>query len=323
IDATENGLQLMDAYIQIHEPNYKALSLRAGLFNRPFGHSLAFSSGYRDVPERARVFQTVLSRERDIGAMLAFTPENAFKFITAEVAVVNGSGFSARDYDSKKDIIGNLSFKFDSLANKKLNLGFGGSVYTGSVRNDTESYYTDNGNGFTKNTSPNFEGYHAKRQYFGANLQLDYDNAFGRTIFKAEYVGGTQPGVAASADISGPDASQSFAEQPATDLYLRSFSGYYLWLTQRIFKSKFSALLSYDVYDPNTNIEEDEIGNNNNTTAGDIKFSTLGYGINYVPHPRIKFTLFNEHVFNDDTSLPDYPADLKDNVFTARLQYRW
>ena len=323
LDGTQNGVQLMDAFIQLYQPHTKNFVFTAGLFNRPFGHSVVYSSSYRDFPERARVFQTLMPRERDIGAMLGYNGENKFKFISAEIALVNGSGYSSRDYDSKKDIIGNLSFKFDSLANGKLHLGFGGSVYSGHVSNNTDSYYTDNGNGFSRNTSTENVGWYAKREYLGADLQLEYDNTFGKTIFKTEYVGGKQPGVGASANITGPNASQSFAQQPVTDLYHRSFSGYYFWLTQQIAKSKFTALVAYDVYDPNTKVGESEIGIGNNTTAGDIKFSTLGYGMTYVLNSRIKFTLYNEHVFNDKTSLTDYTADLKDDVFTARLQYRW
>ncbi len=324
IDATQNGIQLMDAFIQLHQPDSKALLLTAGLFNRPFGHSIVYSSGYRDFPERARVFQTLMPRERDIGAMVTYHPKKLFKFLTAELAVVNGSGYNARDYDSKKDLIGNLGFKFDSLANKKLHLGFGASIYEGSVRSNTESYYSATASGFEKNTSPNNVGYFGKREYYGGNLQLQYDNTFGRTIFKAEYLQGTQPGVAASASVIGPLSSTSFSAQPATDLYLRPFSGYYLWLTQQIANTKFTALVSYDVYDPNREISESEIGvAGNNTTAGDIKFSTLGYGITYLINSRFKLTLYNEHVVNDGTKLPDYTADLKDDVFTTRLQYRW
>ncbi|MNK22500.1 Phosphate-selective porin O and P [compost metagenome] len=325
IDATQNGVALMDAFIQLHRPDSKNFLFTAGLFNRPFGYSIVYSSGYRDFPERARVFQTIMPRERDIGAMLTFRPDHKmFHFLTAELAVINGSGYSARDYDTKKDIVGNLGFKFDSLANKKLHIGFGGSFYKGSVRNDTESYYTSTSNGFVKNTSPNNVGWNAKRNYYGGNLQVQYDNTFGATSFKAEYVAGTQPGVASSSSITGPIASQSFATQPTTDLYLRPFSGYYLWLTQRIAKSRFTALLAYDVYDPNTDIKESEIGAPNSfTTAGDIKFSTLGYGMTCQIGPRIKLTAYNEHVVNDTTELPEYVNDLKDDVFTMRLQYRW
>lgn len=325
IDATQNGVALMDAFIQLHQPESKSLLFTAGLFNRPFGYSIVYSSGYRDFPERARVFQTLMPRERDLGAMVTFRPDDKrFHFLTAELAVINGSGYSARDYDSKKDFVGNLGFKFDSLANKKLHLGFGGSVYKGTVRNDTESYYTSSGAGFVKNTSPGNVGWNAKRDYFGGNLQLQYDNTFGATTFKAEYVAGTQPGVASSGSINGPLASQSFSTQPATDLYLRHFSGYYLWLTQRIAKSRFTALLAYDSYDPNVDVKNNEIGApNSNTSAGDIKFNTLGYGMTCLINSRMKLTLYNEHVVNDHTQLAGYTDDLKDDVMTIRLQYRW
>ena len=118
-------------------------------------------------------------------------------------------------------------------------------------------------------------------------------------------------------------ASTSFSAQPTTDLYLREFSAYYLWITQKIAKTKLTAILAYDIYDPNRNIGEHEIGINNNTTAGDIKFSTLGYGFTYLINPRLKLTVYNEHVTNDHTLLSAYTTDLKDDVFTTRLQYRW
>ncbi|WP_316793530.1 porin [Pedobacter frigoris] len=324
IDATQNGVQLMDAFIQFHKPGSKTFLFTAGLFNRPFGYSIVYSSGYRDFPERARVFQTLMPRERDLGAMISFRPKKDFKFITAEVAVINGSGHSARDYDSKKDIVGNLGFKFDSLANKKLHIGFGGSVYKGFVRSDTETYLSLQNNSYVKNTSADNVNWYAKRDYYGANLQLQYDNTFGSSSLKAEYISGTQPGVGASSSITGPVASTSFSAQPATDLYLRSFSGYYIWFTQQIAKTHLTALVGYDVYDPNKHINEKEIGAANSfTTAGDIKFSTLGYGLTYLINPRLKLTVYNEHVVNDPTQLPQYIDDLKDDVFTTRLQYRW
>ncbi len=323
IDATQNGVMLMDAFIQLHQPGSKTFLFTAGLFNRPFGHSIVYSSGYRDFPERARVFQTLMPRERDIGAMVTYHPSNAFKFITAEFAVLNGSGYSSRDYDSKKDIVGNLGFKFDSLANKKFHIGFGGSFYKGTVRSNTETYFSSTANGYLKNTSADHINWNAARDYYGVNLQLQYDNTFGKTLLKTEYVEGKQPGIGSSASITGPASSMSFSSQPETDLYLRQFNGYYVWLTQQVAKTGLTAMVSYDVYDPNQDISEMEIGKENNTTAGDIKFSTLGYGVSYLIGQRIKLTVYNEHVVNDGTTLPKYINDLKDDVFTTRLQYRW
>lgn len=324
LDATQNGVSLMDAFIQLHSPKLTDLLFTAGLFNRPFGYSIVYSSGYRDFPERARVFQTLMPRERDLGAMLTFNPKKIAKFLTAEIAIVNGSGLSARDYDSKKDVVGGLNFKFDSLANKKLNVGFGASVYFGSVRSNTDTYFEENGSSFTKNTQPTNINKNLKRNYYGANFQIEYANTFGATAFKTEYVYGIQPGVANSASLAGPYASQSFSAQPLTNLYLRKFNGYYFWLTQQIAQTKFNLLLAYDVYDPNTKVTENAIGfATNNTTAADIKYTTLGYGLTYGLSNRLKLTIYNEHVTNNATLINDFQKDLKDDVFTTRLQYRW
>ena len=317
-------MQLMDAFIQLHAPQAANFLFTAGLFNRPFGYSIIYSSGYRDFPERARVFQTLMPRERDLGAMISFHPKKIAKFLTADLALVNGSGLSARDYDSKKDIVGSLNFKFDSLASKKFHIGFGASIYKGTVRSNTDTYFETTGSAFVANTKSTNMDKNLKRDYYGANLQLQYDNLFGTTTLKAEYVEGIQPGVASSASLLGPYASQSFSTQPLTNLYLRHFNGYYIWFTQQIAKSKFTTLVAYDVYDPNTKIKENTIGlAGNNTGAADIKYCTLGYGATYAVNSRLKFTVYNENVRNNGTILSAYPNDLKDNVFTTRLQYRW
>ncbi len=324
LDGTQDGVRLMDAFIQLHAPTLPDFRFTAGLFNRPFGYSIVYSSGYRDFPERARVFQTLMPRERDLGAMVSFQPKKIAKFITAELAMVNGSGLNAKDYDSGKDLIGNLNFKFDSLAQKKLHIGFGASFYSGTVRSNTKTYYTPRDGGYEVNTSATNENSKVSRDYFGGNFQIEYDSPFGATTFKTEYVYGRQPGVASSATITGPASSTSFGTQPSGNLYLRNFEGYYLWLTQRILQTRLELLLAYDVYDPNTDVEENEIGfAGSNTTAGDIRFNTLGYGLSCSINSRLKLTIYNEHVTNKATQLSSYTSDLKDDVFTTRLQYRW
>ncbi len=324
LDGTQDGVRLMDAFIQLHAPTLPSFRFTAGLFNRPFGYSIVYSSGYRDFPERARVFQTLMPRERDLGAMISFQPKKVAKFITAELAMVNGSGLSAKDYDSGKDLIGNLNFQFDSLANKKLHVGFGGSFYNGTVRSNTKTYFIPKNGGFDTSTANDNENSKVRRDYYGVNFQIEYENPFGTTAFKTEYITGRQPGVGSSTSITGPAASTSFGSQPTGNLYLRNFEGYYLWLTQQIAKTRFTALLAFDVYDPNTDVVENEIGlMGNNTTAGDIKFSTLGYGLTCTINSRLKLTIYNEQVVNKSTQLSSYMSDLKDDVFTTRLQYRW
>ncbi len=324
LDGTQNGVQLMDAFIQVHDPNRKEFTLTAGLFNRPFGYSIVYSSGYRDYPERARVFQTLMPRERDLGAMLGYNPLGKLNFLTAEFAVINGSGISARDYDSKKDIVGSLSFKFDSLAFNKLGIGFGGSFYQGHVRNNTQTIYRSAKGGYRADIDPNNEGAFGARNYYGVNLQLEYKTSIGLASFKTEYVAGTQPGVEGTSSIKGPTSSMSFTTQPLTSLYVRPFNGYYFWVGQELWKTRLTAILAYDVYDANTDVKGLEIGRaGSNTNSGDIKYATLGYGLTYDLSKQIKLTLYNEHIKNENTLVPEYTNDIKDNVFTTRLQYRW
>lgn len=324
LDGTQDGIRLMDAFIQFHPPALKSLRFTAGLFNRPFGYSIVYSSGYRDFPERARVFQTLMPRERDLGAMISYHPQKTFKFLTAQLALVNGSGLNAKDYDKGKDLIGNVSFNFDSLAQQKLQIGFGASCYKGTVRSHTVTLYESKTGRFIENTDAGNENRQVTRDYYGFDVQVAYTHAWGLSSVKTEYIAGRQPGQAASATVSGPAASVSFSSQPTGNLYLRHFEGYYVWLTQQIAGTKLTALLAWDVYDPNTDVEEEEIGlAGNYTTAGDIKFSTLGYGLTYALNSRLKVTAYHEQVSNKGTRLSSHSADLKDDVFTARLQYRW
>ncbi|RZK42911.1 MAG: porin [Pedobacter sp.] len=324
LDGTQDGVRVMDAFIQFHAPTYPAFRFTAGLFNRPFGYSIVYSSGYRGFPERARVFQTLMPRERDLGAMISYNPKRIAKFLTAELALVNGSGLNAKDYDSGKDLIGNLNFRFDSLAHDKLNVGFGASFYNGTVRSNTATNFISRNGGFDNSTLAENEGGKVRRDYYGANLQLEYDSFFGATTFKTEYVYGTQPGIAASSTVTGPGASLSFNTQPTGNLYLRNFNGYFFWMTQAVMRSRFEVLLAYDVYDPNTDVSESEIGRaGSNTSAGDIKFNTLGYGFTCALNSRLKLTFYNENVTNKPTQLTNYTSDVKDDVFTTRLQYRW
>ena len=55
----------------------------------------------------------------------------------------------------------------------------------------------------------------------------------------------------------------------------------------------------------------------------DIKFSTLGLGYAYHLNPQTKLILYYDIVTNEVTQLPGYLEDLKDNILTCRLQFRF
>ena len=83
-------------------------------------------------------------------------------------------------------------------------------------------------------------------------------------------------------------------------------------------------MVKYDWYDPNIKVKEFEIGKpNTNLTIADIKFSTLRLGYAYHLNPQTKLILYYDIVTNEVTQLPGYLEDLKDNILTCRLQFRF
>ena len=73
-DVAQTGLAIKDAYATIIEPWLKTFSATMGVFDRPFGFEISYSSSSRESPERSRVFQTLFPGERDLGAKLEIAP---------------------------------------------------------------------------------------------------------------------------------------------------------------------------------------------------------------------------------------------------------
>jgi opacity protein-like surface antigen len=62
---------------------------------------------------------------------------------------------------------------------------------------------------------------------------------------------------------------------------------------------------------------------NNGLTVADIRFATLGAGIIRQITGNMKVVGWYEWVRNEKTTLPGYKHDVKDNVLTVRVQYRF
>jgi phosphate-selective porin len=109
LDITNRSVGVKDAYLQFKEPWLKAASLTMGLFDRPFGHEISFSSSTRESPERSRLFQTLFPGERDVGAMLEIAPPEKYSVINVQLkrGMFNGNGIAA-DNNSNKDFIGRI-----------------------------------------------------------------------------------------------------------------------------------------------------------------------------------------------------------------------
>jgi phosphate-selective porin len=317
IDATERGLALKDAFIYVKDPWLKTFGLKGGVFDRPFGFEISYSSSNRESPERSRLFQTLFPGERDLGASLEILPTSDFlSHFNFKGGIFAGNG-SNPEVDNQKDFIGRLGF---TLPFYEENLAIDGGVsgYVGKVKLGSGKYlYTvDNPTLAIKDSTTNV-GW-ADRNYVGFDLQLYYDlPILGGFSLRGEYITGKQPG--------GPASSTSPTGLVVTDIYLRKFSGYYLNYVQNL-GDRNQLVVKYDVYDPNTSVSGDEIGSVSAAKLGpaDLKYSTLGFGLVHYWDDNVKFVLYYDLVENETTSkIALYKDDLKDNVLTFRVQYKF
>lgn len=324
IDATEKGVGLKDAYAKITEPWTKAFSLTTGVFDRPFGFEISYSSSMRETPERSRLFQTIFPGERDLGAKITFQPSKTSKwnFLKIEGGMFNGTGGTASDFDYQKDFIGNIGIS-RTTKNEKINYGFRVSYYNGGYRQSNKFLYdgvvaiNDTVVGFVVDSTSENKGNIARRNYIGADFQLNFDFPFGMMSLRGEYIQGTQP--ATSSTTTSPSAD------PAADTYIRNFNGAYFYFLQNIGRSKHQFVFKYDWYDPNTDVSGNEIGmTGSKLSKTDLKYTTIGIGWVYRWDANVRITAYYDIVANETSEkLTGYTKDLKDNVFTLRVQYKF
>lgn len=315
LDITEKGVGVKDAYLNISEPWLGIFSLRTGVFDRPFGFEISHSSSSRESPERSTIFQTLFPEERDLGAMLVIKGPlgSVWNIVELRGGLFAGNGIK-QDNDSKKDFIGQLVL---NKSYDKFSFGAGVSYYHGFVYQGTNTVYTIKGGGFEADTNDANAGMYAKRQYFGFDARFSIKSVLGTTTLRGEYIFGTQPGTDKSS--KSPNSSSL----PAGDTYIRPFGGGYTVLAHDIASTPLSVLVKYDWYDPNTKVAGNEIGTNH-TGAADVKRSALGFGAAWHIMRNLKLTAYYDLVRNETSAnIEGMRGDLKDNMFTLRLQYKF
>lgn len=315
VDATERGVAIWNAYLLFKEKKWNTFGLKAGVQSREFGHEVAYSSSKRESPERSRLLQTLFSGERDVGVKLFVAPpaESGLSFLRLEGGFYNGSG-PASDYDNNKDFIGRIHLDFEGKSSP-WKLGLGASLYLGGQRQNTRYSYTmapDN-RSFHLDSAESNIGKTAKRRYYGADIQAGYAFPFGKTAVRAEYITGKQPGSSTS--------SKTPRSRPEEATYHRDFYGAYVILVQEFGRSPLNAFIKYDVYDPNRKVSGTEI--DNGFTEGDIRFHTWGYGLAWHYDDHITFTAYYEDVRNEQTQQSGFTDDIRDNVLSLQIQYRF
>ncbi|MFL5754569.1 MAG: hypothetical protein ACJ76F_14245 [Bacteroidia bacterium] len=352
INGTERGLNLTEIYASFTEPWLKSFSIVTGVMNRPFGFEIDQSSAVRESPERSRYTQILMPNERDMGAKLVYVaPKNSkLNGLRLDAGFYNGQGvyvpgtstpsgypagnipvLGVNEFDFGKDFIGRLSY-YKGFNNDKIKIGIGTSHYNGGNIAQNNVVYNSIGTDSlgvkswkaADTSSTMYKGKILPRIYYGAEAFFSIKTPAGTTTLRGEYVTGTQTGT------SGSSSSPFFLPAANTPMYVRNFSSFYAYFIQRIGESKHEVVVKYEGYDPNTKVTgKDLLGpTRNNLSSADIKYTQLAFGYNYYLDTHVKFMVFynmikNEVAGNGTTGIAGFTKDIKDNIFTIRMQYRF
>lgn len=323
-NVNERGFSVRDAYFSIREPWLKAISLTAGIFYRPFGCELPYSTHKRETPELARITQTLFPGERDLGASISFQmPEKSrLEALKAEAGLFTGNG-TAAETDDKLDFIGRLSWS-EELRKPGINYHFGISYYHGSIYQAKKQVYQagdiDGVTCFYQRMQDTLIGSYQLREYFGLDGSFSFKSPLGFTQVRADFMSGIQP----SADTT----SMSPTEKIAAPIYLRNFSGGVVYLVHTFPNPVHSLVIKYDRYDPNVKVKDDQVGlvspGNKATAVADLTYVTWGFGYFADISRNLRLTLYYDLVKNETSrNLSKYGSDVKDNIFTIRVQYKF
>lgn len=320
-DASEKGVGIKNAYINLIAPFAKTVSLVGGIFDRPFGYAIEYSSSSMEVVERPIVFQTLLPGEQDLGAMVTYKADekSSLKGFGLKLGLFNGNGINP-EVDKFKDLTGKVSYSGLSTDNLYLNLG--ASLYYGNVYNPTTMVYkmTEVNGVSAFQAQTDIVGSKLKRQYVGFDAQLSVKTSIGKTQLVSEYLFGKQPGT------SNSTKSPDYAAIPTGASYLREFAGGYITLIQQV--NKVALFGRYDWYDPNTKVNVNNVGSAatglTSTNASDLKLTTINIGTYYEPNKNLRFTIQYDFNRYEKTNNGKFSvAGLDNNVLTLRAQYKF
>jgi len=306
VDVTERGVSFIDVFFKINDPWINKMAMQAGVFSRPFGFEVGYSSARRESPERSMIISTLFPESRDLGAMLVLNaPKNSlWDALTLESGLFAGNGIKM-ETDSKRDFIGHLSMS--KTFEIPIVFGVGMSYYNGKVYQGTEKVYAMVGKQFVVDEREKNKGAFAKREYVGFDIQCSL-LASGSQI-RGEFIFGQQPGTLTS---SRSPNSSILREH---DTYIRNFKGGYLIYIQDIGKLPFSFVGKYDWYNPNIKVSANEID-----SKTDLLQYTFGMGALWYINKNTRLQAFYEICKNEKSI---HIENMKKNMLTLRLQYQF
>ena len=331
-----SGVSLKNAFIQSYIPGYEYISLTAGIFDRPFGYELSYSSSTMETAERSMSCQALLPGEQDLGAKITLSgvPGTFLSRFTLDAGLFAGNGLAvdapASVNSNKKHFIGRLAYKQNF---ELFSLSAGVSYYNGDyvVNGDFSStrgalaFWNDDAKKYVTDSTVNS----TKREYFGVDIQLFAHTEIGSTTVRAELYTGQQPTAGGWGNWRS-NADGTINNNATNRVY--NFTGWYVLLAQDIWTTPHSIVLRYDMFNPNTKIKSNDIKNNY-----DLNRTALSLGYMYRASANLRISLCYDIINNEKTSkidgidittnkyevANDYSKDRRDNVLTLRLQYKF
>jgi phosphate-selective porin len=300
-DFSTGNLALKDAYTVVNLPKLKNLTLWMGQMNRP-NYDVEYSSSSRELLERARVTTTIYPGEREIGAKLEY---NGIKIpVLLQVMMMNGNftGTQAKDADSRKDILARFVYSV-KLPAEGVGIDFGANHYFGSNLAKTNKYLK-NSDG-TLDSLNNVWRY-LDKHWTGGEMRI-YADVLGGLSIKGEYVAGINSVASTIASTA------TMAQKKASPNLYNNFAGYYITLVKNI-GAKNQAVVRYDYYDPNTKLSGDAAGSS-------LYYKTWSFAWQYYLNDNIRLTA--QYTMPKNETNASNPSDIKDNLFTIRVQAKF
>jgi hypothetical protein len=224
------------------------------------------------------------------------------------------------------------TYVYDSTQGKEVPVLSAARKYdtTWTIKTRGYSYKMDNDTTKFVKSTPGELNKDFSRKYFGGDLELYYDIPYiGGFQVRGEVFGGQQPGTKGSSGFYSPGRNSN------APVYMRDFRGGYVTWVQN-WGHRVQSVLKYDIYDPNTKVKSADFDSLNvkagNLSATDLEYKTLGMGLVFYWDANVRFQLYWDHVTNEKMSndvlkLKDmnqiYTHDLKDDVLTFRIQYKF
>ncbi len=290
----DRTLRLLEGYVTLLDPwtpNHDH-QLTLGQFNVPFGYEIERSSSVRELPERSRAENVLFSGERDRGVKLESQWTGQFK---TTLAVLNGAGINSADFPNTDPTRGK-----DVVARARWSQG---------VWDAAASYYW--GRQVTALTGPDAL---TDKTRIGLDAQVFWTlpGAGGGSVRAEGYSGHDVNADSLKTLVVSPTSanpnrllkSGANSGHLATDML-----GGYVMVVQNP-GVRFQAVLRYDMYDPNTDLEHDQ-------------FARLGLGVNAFYDGYTRLSVSYDATNTDTPAVAGRFTDPHDNLWTIQLQHKF